>query len=693
MLRTTPFRLGVPIIQLLLFALPGMGVTDIEEGLVGHWKLDDGVDNPGTTTVLDCVGGHHGTLVNGPVWTDTVLDYGGALSFDGIDDHVEIPHSADLIFTALDSYTVTTWVNVTALPGHWAGIVNKSRDMGPWYGLWIDPNNQWVAGADNITGSTVTLGWHHLALVQDGSANSRTVYVDGEVDITGSAINAYGAGDLWFGGAKSVDEYLEGVIDDVRIYNRALSAEEILELINWTGSICVEVDIKPGSYPNAINLGSYGVVPVAIFSSETFDATTVDETSVELAGAGVAVRGKSGKYMAHEEDVNGDGLIDLVVQVETENLDPDSFQDGLVFLTGVTSEGVQIEGWDEITIVPPVGLAPGVPSADIESGLVAHWAFDEGEGDTAYDSSGNDNHGALQGNPQWVDGQISKGLQFDGVDDFVEIPHSDDFTFSAPDSYTVAAWVNVTSLPGQWTGIVAKSRDTAGDDWYGLWTTPSNQWHFVGGGDGSRRLDYGTVTTGWHHLVGVYDADAATLKLYEDGWLLGQNSATIVTIGAGDLWIGGAKGVIEYLNGAVDDVRIYDRALSDEDVVALFNWTGSICVEVNIKPRSYPNAINLGSWGVVPVAIFSSETFDATTVDETSIELAGAGVAVRGKSGKYMAHEEDVNEDGLIDLVVQVETENLDPDSFQDGLVFLTGQTWDGLQIEGCDEVIIVPPE
>ncbi|MDP2895974.1 MAG: LamG-like jellyroll fold domain-containing protein, partial [bacterium] len=262
--RTRSFLLTLLIVTSFGLALWPVH-ADIEEGLVGHWKLDDGVDNPGTTTVLDSVGGHHGTLVNGPIWTDSVLDYGGALSFDGIDDHVEIPHSDDLTFTASDSYTVTTWVNVTALPGHWAGIVDKSRDISPHYGLWIDASNQWVAGDVNIIGSTVTLGWHHLALVQDGSANTRTVYVDGTVDITGSAITANGAGDLWFGGAKSVTEYLEGVIDDVRIYNRALSAEDVLELIDWTGS----------SGANAgKDLGVYGGDRVTLSGSGPADATS-----------------------------------------------------------------------------------------------------------------------------------------------------------------------------------------------------------------------------------------------------------------------------------------------------------------------------------------------------------------------------------------------------------------------------------
>ena len=118
-------------------------------------------------------------------------------------------------------------------------------------------------------------------------------------------------------------------------------------------AIDVSIDIKPGSYPNAINLGSHGLIPVAILSDEQFDATTVDPDTVELAGAGVEVRGKGNKYMAHEEDVDGDGLVDLVVQVATENLAPGSFQDGYAILTGETFDGQLIEGMDEITIVPP----------------------------------------------------------------------------------------------------------------------------------------------------------------------------------------------------------------------------------------------------------------------------------------------------------------------------------------------------
>ena len=115
----------------------------------------------------------------------------------------------------------------------------------------------------------------------------------------------------------------------------------------------VSIDIKPGSDDNIINLGTNGVIPVAILSSETFDATDVDPALVSIAGMDVAVRGKSDKYSAHPEDVNGDGLLDLVCQMDTYNLVPDELQYGTAELIGQTYSGDLIKGSDSVTIVPP----------------------------------------------------------------------------------------------------------------------------------------------------------------------------------------------------------------------------------------------------------------------------------------------------------------------------------------------------
>ena len=116
-----------------------------------------------------------------------------------------------------------------------------------------------------------------------------------------------------------------------------------------TTAIPVEIDIKPGSDPNPINQGSNGLIPVAIMGSDTFDATSVEPESVELGGASVAVRGK-GNSMANVEDVNGDGLLDLVVQVETEAAG--LWTSGTVVLTATTYYHEDIIGSDEVVIVP-----------------------------------------------------------------------------------------------------------------------------------------------------------------------------------------------------------------------------------------------------------------------------------------------------------------------------------------------------
>ena len=139
-----------------------------------------------------------------------------------------------------------------------------------------------------------------------------------------------------------------------------------------------------------------------------------------------------------------------------------------------------------------------------------------------------------------------------------------------------------------------------------------------------------------------------------------------------------------------DGVPILDANIK---IVRVFFEEGicTIMVDIDIKPGSDPNPINQGSNGLIPVAIFSSPEFDATTVDPATVELGGAGVAVRGKADKSMAHAEDVNGDGLVDLVVQVETSAAGV--WTTGDVILTGQTFDGQSIEGSDVVVIVPPE
>ncbi len=136
------------------------------------------------------------------------------------------------------------------------------------------------------------------------------------------------------------------------------------DLCVWelSNTLTVDIDVKPGSSENYINLGSKGVLPVCVFSSETFDATQIDPLSCVLAGAPVAVRTDDEKPMAHSEDVDGDGLLDMMLHFETQRLDPEQVLDGWAVLTGVTvqtgasaqsveSAGTEFIGMDEVVLV------------------------------------------------------------------------------------------------------------------------------------------------------------------------------------------------------------------------------------------------------------------------------------------------------------------------------------------------------
>ena len=207
-------------ITALVFGLIAVtaNAADITSDLLAYWPLDGNVE--------DSIGEHDGSIIGG---AEFVIDddRGEVLQVDGVSGHAVVPHAADIIFAITDSYTLSVWVNVLTAPGHWAGIVTKSRDIAPHYGLWVNGSNNWVAGGTNIIGSPIEANrWMHLALVQDASTNSRLVYLNGELDIQGGAINSTGSGELWMGGAKSVNEYLHGLIDDVAIYGRPLTPED-----------------------------------------------------------------------------------------------------------------------------------------------------------------------------------------------------------------------------------------------------------------------------------------------------------------------------------------------------------------------------------------------------------------------------------------------------------------------------------
>jgi len=114
-------------------------------------------------------------------------------------------------------------------------------------------------------------------------------------------------------------------------------------LSGCTIPVPISIDIKPGSYPNSINLSSKGVVPVAIITTPGFDAGTVDIDTVKFADASPLRSGL--------EDVDGDGDIDMILHFDTQALKLDRTSTS-ARLTALTTGGTPIEGTDSLRIIP-----------------------------------------------------------------------------------------------------------------------------------------------------------------------------------------------------------------------------------------------------------------------------------------------------------------------------------------------------
>jgi hypothetical protein len=211
-----------------------MPVTD---GIVGWWTFDEGAGNAvGDASPQNRPGSIHGEVswVYGHVG-EAALSFHGAGVAPG---YVAISTSDSLRFTSKQSFSIAAWINPANLPFKWAAWLSQSSDTGSSYGISSNPANQWVFGAsdreDSLAGGHLTPGWHCIVGIQNGPRNARRLYVDGKLEATGPASDGSGAGELWIGGTKNNDdEFVDGVMDDVRIYRRALSESEVNELTHW----------------------------------------------------------------------------------------------------------------------------------------------------------------------------------------------------------------------------------------------------------------------------------------------------------------------------------------------------------------------------------------------------------------------------------------------------------------------------
>lgn len=212
-------------------------------------------------------------------------------------------------------------------------------------------------------------------------------------------------------------------------------------------------------------------------------------------------------------------------------------------------------------------------------GLVGWWRLDEARGQIVRDHSGNGNDGTLgptaqvePADPRWVRGRLGNALQFDGVNDYVRIPRNADFDFVNTD-FSVALWVKAQAWRNP-IGGAATLVDCETGGWNGWLVRYSEHLSRVAfGGKPAERRVLNTVPAvgSWAHVAITYSEGTATLKGYLNGVLDRIVSENLnLTASTTDHAIGNnAERLQQGLDGLLDDVRIYNRALSAEEIRAL----------------------------------------------------------------------------------------------------------------------------
>ena len=225
-----------------------------------------------------------------------------------------------------------------------------------------------------------------------------------------------------------------------------------------------------------------------------------------------------------------------------------------------------------IAVLIAVCLIIGTSYAAINpDNITGMWLFNEGSGNTAKDSSGNKNDGKINGGVKWVDGKFGKALEFNGSDGWVEVPHSNTVGFKKGVSFTITVHFKGTKVGGS---LVGKNYEDTSQalPWYLLWN---------GGGDNkvtlylrnSASASFRANSTSeigddkWHFVAGRADASSGKASIWIDGKMeaevdFDKNDG----YGTSDGVLHIARHFDRYTAGIIDDVALFDVALSEDDM-------------------------------------------------------------------------------------------------------------------------------
>src|SRR5438445_3005298 len=521
--------------------------------------------NEGTgTTVTDASGnGHTGTLVNA-TWT-TAGKYGNALSFNGTNARVDINDAASLHLTT--AMTLEAWVNPSAVSSAWRDLVYKGNDN---YYLMAATDYSSLPGGGIIAAGTyaetfgttilATNTWTHLATTYDGA--TLQLYGNGvqvsSVAKTGTILTSINP--LQLGGDSIYGQYFQGVIDEVRVYNVALTAAQIQADMNTP----ITPDTQPPTAPTNLMATASGNTITLNWTASTDD---------------VSVTG----YFVERQDPGSTSFVQIGATTTATTYNDTGLAANSTYSYRVrTTDGAG-------NLSPYSNVASATTPATIP-GLVAAYSFDAGTGSTVADTSGNGNTGTIV-NATWTTaGKYGNALSFNGTNARVDI--NDAASVHLATAVAVEAWVNPSAVSSAWRDLVYKGND----NYYLMATTDHSS--LPGGGiiaAGTYAETFGTTilaTNTWTHLATTYDG--ATLQLYVNGVQVSSvaKTGTILT-SINPLQLGGDSIYGQYFQGVIDEVRVYNVALTAAQVQADMNTP----ITPNTQPPTAPTNLTATASG------------------------------------------------------------------------------------------------
>jgi hypothetical protein len=206
-----------------------------------------------------------------------------------------------------------------------------------------------------------------------------------------------------------------------------------------------------------------------------------------------------------------------------------------------------------------------LPGNSSTSGLAAYWNFNESGGQTAEDSSGNQNTAVLHGNPAWATGKYGSAILLNGSGQYLTVPESP--SLEAANNFSVAFWIS----PSKWSHDAQSRIISKTDSWY---IKLNNGYPQLSAAGKYAKLSRSLTPGSWQHVV--FTLSNGSVTGYLNGAVVGASEYTfsgteVLPAATYGLTIGTDASLANFYTGALDDIRIYNRSLSSQDVASLYS--------------------------------------------------------------------------------------------------------------------------